>query len=157
MFVPRIIFILQVKIDQGHIILVFGSKINLHPFGKIVIAAGQGELSPSHVAEGDDALHLLEVHIAIAIGVFVRARVVERKGVVKPKVVAPFTVLFVRCPAPTGIHGSRCTYQCKEKRQDFFYYFVVIMIFCLTIILTTIRKRKNIVFFEIRKEFAQKA
>ena len=86
-----------------------------------------------------------------------RARVVELKGVVKPKVVAPLAILFVRRPAVTGIHGSRCTYQCKEKREDFFHYFVVIMIFCLTIILTTIRKRKNIVFFEIRKEFAQKA
>ena len=112
-----IVYVLHVNGYQGHIILSVSGQIDRHRSGKIVVTGRQGELSPCHVAEGDDALHLLEIHIAIAIGVIVCTRVVELKGMVELEVVAPLTILFVRRPAVTGIDGSRCTYQCKEKSR----------------------------------------
>ena len=115
-FVP-LAFPFQAKCHQRHLVLAAGSEIHHYLFRQIVVGEETLVFFPCRVAEGDDALCLLEVHIAIAIGVVVRTRVVELKGMVELEVVAPLTILFVRDPAVAGIDGSRCTYQCKEKSR----------------------------------------
>ena len=116
-----IVCVLHVNGYQGHIILSVGGQIDRHRSGKVVVTGRQIELVPRTETESNDTLCSLKANHTISVRVIIRAGVIKLKGMVKPEVVAPLTILVVGCPAVAGIDGSRCTYQCKEKREVLFH------------------------------------